>query len=315
MVVLVCLLISVTAFVPSRFAVQSRSALMAGASPLTPGSAKKSAPAPAKKAAPAPAAAAAPAKKTSPLGIPTKKAAPAPAKKSSPLTPAASKAAPAPAKKASPLSFSAPAKKAAPAPAKKAAPAPAKKAAPAPAKSAIKKVSAPAKVFTPSGNFAYGLVGADTEAGEFDPLGFSSQVDEATVQWYRAAELKHGRVCMVAALGLLFAPTNANFHWVPDSLFEEQGGIAALNKIGAERPEAILQILTAIAAVEVATLFRGGVSTGDLDWDPLNFKAKYTDQDAMQLRELKNGRLAMLGTTAMLLQESISGKGVWEQLQ
>ena len=281
-VVLACLLVSVTALVPSRgFAVQSRSALMAGASPLTPGSSKKASPAPAKKAAPAPAPASAPAKKSSPVSFS------APAKKSSPLTPAAPQ---------------------------KAAPAPAKKAAPAPAKSAVKKVSAPAKVFTPSGNFAYGLVGSDTEAGEFDPLGFSSQVDETTVQWYRAAELKHGRVCMVAALGLFFAPTNAKFHWVPDSIFEEQGGIAALNKIGAERPEAILQILTAIAAVEVVSLLRGGVSTGDLGWDPLNFKARYVDQDAMQLRELKNGRLAMLGTTAMLLQESISGKGVWEQL-
>ena len=210
-----------------------------------------------KKSAPTPAPAA-PAKKV---------AAAAPAKKSSPLTPAKKAAAPAPAKKA-------------------AAPAP-KKAAPAP-----KKVSAPREAFKASGSFAYGLIGADTEAGEFDPLGFSSQVDQKTVEWYRAAELKHGRVCMVAALGLLFAPTNAKFHWVPDALFEEQGGLSALSKISAERPEAILQIATAIAAVEVAALFRQpNGAAGDFNWDPLDFKTKYPDQEAMQLRELKNGRL------------------------
>ena len=177
-----------------------------------------------------------------------------------------------------------------------------------------KAAPAPAKAFQSSSSFAYGLIGADTEAGDFDPLGFSSQVPEETVRWYRAAELKHGRVCMAAALGLLFAPTNADFHWVPDSVFESQGGLAALAKLSAERPEALWQILTAIGAVETASLLKGSNGAGDLGWDPLDFKSKYPDQDAMQLRELKNGRLAMLGTTALLLQENISGLGPWEQL-
>jgi hypothetical protein len=34
----------------------------------------------------------------------------------------------------------------------------------------------------------------------------------------------------------------------------------------------------------------------------------------MQLKELKNGRLAMLGTSAILIQEALSGKGVYDQL-
>lgn len=241
-----------------------------------------------------------PFKKSAPAPAPAPAAPAKPAAKSSSFNPFGKKAAPAPAPT--------PAKKAA-APVKKAA-APAKKAA-APAASSSKKSK-----FVPSSSFAYGLVGADEEAGDFDPLGFSTQVDQATVEWYRAAELKHGRVCMLAALGLLFAPTNAQVHWLPDDVFSAQGGIAELNKLSAERPEAILQILTAISAVEVLSLFRGeNGAPGDLGWDPLNFKEKFAaDQDALQLRELKNGRLAMLGTSALLLQESISGLGPWEQL-
>ena len=36
--------------------------------------------------------------------------------------------------------------------------------------------------------------------------------------------------------------------------------------------------------------------------------------EEMQLRELKNGRLAMLGTSALLIQEYVTGYGPYEQL-
>jgi hypothetical protein len=36
--------------------------------------------------------------------------------------------------------------------------------------------------------------------------------------------------------------------------------------------------------------------------------------DEMKLRELKNGRLAMIGTSALLLQEVVTGLGPYEQL-
>ena len=41
----------------------------------------------------------------------------------------------------------------------------------------------------PVSNFAGGLVGADVEAGEFDPLDLSAGVTDETLQWYRAAVL------------------------------------------------------------------------------------------------------------------------------
>jgi len=39
--------------------------------------------------------------------------------------------------------------------------------------------------------------------GFFDPLGLSAGKDAATLKQYREAELKHGRVCMLASVGLL----------------------------------------------------------------------------------------------------------------
>merc|ERR1711877_10698 len=39
--------------------------------------------------------------------------------------------------------------------------------------------------------------------GFFDPAGFSANLDEGKMLFYREAEIKHGRVCMLAFLGIL----------------------------------------------------------------------------------------------------------------
>jgi hypothetical protein len=95
---------------------------------------------------------------------------------------------PTPAKPAptKPAAKSTPAKKPTPpkpTPVKKAAPV--KKSAPAPAP--VKKAA--------SGDFAYGLVGSDVEAPQFDPFKLSVGRPAETVYWYRAAELKVFYVC------------------------------------------------------------------------------------------------------------------------
>ncbi|KAJ1415738.1 chlorophyll a/b-binding protein domain-containing protein [Ochromonadaceae sp. CCMP2298] len=165
--------------------------------------------------------------------------------------------------------------------------------------------------------FANGLVGSDVEAPMFDPLSLSADASEETISWYRAAELKHARICMLASLGLSVQPV---FH-LPDAVFDSTLGFGVVTKLYAERPEAIWQILGALAAIETFSLFRDGQGeAGDLNFDPLNLKEKLgLNKDAskleeMQLRELKNGRLAMLGTSALLIQEYVTGYGPYEQL-
>merc|ERR1719160_1626386 len=45
--------------------------------------------------------------------------------------------------------------------------------------------------------------------GFFDPAGLSADLDGGKILFYREAELKHGRVCMLASLGFL---VGENFH-------------------------------------------------------------------------------------------------------
>jgi len=47
------------------------------------------------------------------------------------------------------------------------------------------------------------IVGDLAPTGFFDPAGLSKGKDEATLRQWRDAELKHGRVCMLASVGLL----------------------------------------------------------------------------------------------------------------
>jgi hypothetical protein len=128
---------------------------------------------------------------------------------------------------------------------------------------------------------------------------------------------QHCRICMLAALGLSVQPV---FH-LPDAVFDSTAGFGVVTKLYAERPEAIWQILTALAAIETFSLFRDGQGeAGDLNFDPLNLQEKLglnadkSKMKEMQLRELKNGRLAMLGTSALLIQEYVTGYGPYEQL-
>jgi hypothetical protein len=61
-----------------------------------------------------------------------------------------------------------------------------------------------------STEFAYGLPGnmipgVESSRFDFDPLGFAERASPAEMVKYREAELKHGRVAMLAITGMLFA--------------------------------------------------------------------------------------------------------------
>ena len=128
---------------------------------------------------------------------------------------------------------------------------------------------------------------------------------------------QHGRIAMLAALGLSVQPA---FH-LPDPVFDSTLGYGVVTKLYQERPEAIWQIILALAAVETFSLFKNGQgSAGDLGFDPLDLQNKLgykNDPEKwknVQLQELKHGRLAMWGSSALLLQEYVTGYGPYEQL-
>merc|ERR1712046_538543 len=51
--------------------------------------------------------------------------------------------------------------------------------------------------------------GQTAPVGFWDPAGFSTYTSEGRMLFYREAEIKHGRVCMLATLGII---VQENFH-------------------------------------------------------------------------------------------------------
>lgn len=155
------------------------------------------------------------------------------------------------------------------------------------------------------------------EGGFFDPLKLSEGKDDETLAWYRAAELKHGRVAMVATLGVIIQGLNTGI--IPGFPVTETNPFTAIKEVYYQNPGALIQIGLAISAVEVlcASIEAQGIYSrpGDFGWDPANIRPKDEDKlDELQTKELKNGRLAMLGIAGMAYQSYLTGQGTIEQL-
>jgi len=184
--------------------------------------------------------------------------------------------------------------------------------------------------------FCAGLPGAVAPLGNFDPLGFSKNLPLQEIKRYREAEVTHGRVAMLATLGYLVAepfhpffnglitgPANTHLGQVREVapfFFAWLGGSIATAeffraKIGWEFP---LDAMTKNKELKESTdtNFEGKTYLtklndryypGDLKFDPLNLKPTNADEFAtMQTKELQNGRLAMIASMGMIVQEQVT---------
>lgn len=168
----------------------------------------------------------------------------------------------------------------------------------------------------------------------FDPFGFSTiktgsqflgDSFQDNIQWYREAELMHGRIAQMAALGFVFPgllhlPGNeatgldAYSYTNPLEALEKAPGVA------------IQQIFCFMAVLEFFRIKRirelgpsyvagdFGLGQGEGRWNPYNFNYTPEEYKEKQLQELKNGRAAMMGVLGLYLQAKASGVGVVEQL-
>ena len=139
-----------------------------------------------------------------------------------------------------------------------------------------------------------------------------------TLYWMREAELKHGRVCMLAWFGWVAADGGFGFPLrfpgeiysvenIPNSysahdILVDQGSMGfLLFAVG------LIEFCTGAVLVEVA---KGDSDreAGDYKLDPLNFlKDKSKEEvDRMKLREIMNGRLAMLAFGGVVTQAGLS---------
>jgi len=162
----------------------------------------------------------------------------------------------------------------------------------------------------------------------FDPLGFAAKADENELKRYREAELTHGRVAMLAALGFLVGEKVEGSSF----LFDASIHGPAINHL-AQVPAPFWAFLTlGIGVSELGrakfgwvapkdlplgrtSLLNEDYTPGDLGFDPLNLKPSDPVEFAkMQTKELNNGRLAMIATMGFMAQELVNGKGILENL-
>jgi len=178
------------------------------------------------------------------------------------------------------------------------------------AKKAAKKMAA-----APSG--AAALLGADVDLslGFWDPAGLSAKADADTLAWYRTAEIKHGRVSMLAVTGFI-AQSWTRFGDFDDIPMNVGGQVKAMGALYAEKPGAIYQIIWGIACLEVlGSSIQKFAAPGDLGWDPLGMKPEDpAELERLQLVELKNGRLAMIGVAGMAVEEALNGMSIYEHV-
>mmetsp|Transcript_15411 Transcript_15411/g.33231 ORF Transcript_15411/g.33231 Transcript_15411/m.33231 type:complete len:242 (+) Transcript_15411:224-949(+) len=179
--------------------------------------------------------------------------------------------------------------------------------------------------WTPDADKAcFGLPGAISPLGFFDPLGLCKDRDLVGVKRFREAEIMHGRVAMMATVGYLIGENTPTIAYGFDHPTIANNMIPEVPLFGVMFPFfLIINIAEALRAnkgwVEpgMGPLFtlREQYYPGDVGFDPLGLKpTKAEDFANMQAKELSNGRLAMLAAAGMCVQELVNGKPILDDL-
>ncbi|CAJ1425620.1 unnamed protein product [Effrenium voratum] len=159
-----------------------------------------------------------------------------------------------------------------------------------------------------NGKFCQGLAGADGAWGryEFDPLGFSKKTE--LVPYFREAELKHGRLAMLAWVGMVVP----DFVRIPGEKFSFEAVPLPIDGHDA---------FSGATGVNAQILFWVGIlefccAKKVFEWNSLEVAGDYgltkffpsdeEGQKKMRTAELKNGRLAMLAFGGAITQAVIT---------
>jgi hypothetical protein len=165
---------------------------------------------------------------------------------------------------------------------------------------------------------------------DFDPFGFVERADLVQIKAYRESETTHGRVAMLAFLGLIVTEQPFSFHPLFETANRDIGpAIRHLDEVRASTPFFFEILAVAIGAAEFARSIRGweapgnaelailkeGYYPGDIGFDPFGLKPdNFADFSVMSTKELQNGRLAMLGVAGIVAQELVNGKEIFVNL-
>lgn len=175
--------------------------------------------------------------------------------------------------------------------------------------SVVPRAAAPAMAKSPSLPFMDAPAKLDgSMAGDkgFDPLGLS---DYYSIDWLREAELKHGRVCMLAATGFVFVDLGFRAPGAPDV------GSLAAHDVTVKSGHMLLLlgvvgIFEAVSYNAISEMMSGETDRKAGDYglgagfkkDPIKF-AKYQEQ------EMAHCRAAMLGFSGMVTGSALNNMG------
>lgn len=174
------------------------------------------------------------------------------------------------------------------------------------------------------------MAGITPPVGFSDPVGWTTKMPDAgTLLFLREAKLKHGRVGMLASLGMI---VDEKYHPLFGSeAFPHFGSLKDLGALQQTNYETFwAATFLACGAVEIwgsinkhqpfqsfsgykikdGRSFGSRSVPGNLGYDPLGMREKPKDPKAfkeMQDKELNNGRLAMLAAAGIIAQEMVSG--------
>ena len=157
------------------------------------------------------------------------------------------------------------------------------------------------------------MPGVSKPLGFFDPLGFSTNKNEIEFKKIQESEIKHGRIAMLASIGLLlqqsFHPL-LNNQIIGDSIYHYQ-------IFSSKYPLFTPLLIGTIALIEGKNILKGWELNGPdkisnlrEDYFPGDLGLKlfqYSDEELIDLRtkELNNGRLAMIATLLIIIQQYI----------
>ncbi|CEM37815.1 unnamed protein product [Vitrella brassicaformis CCMP3155] len=147
--------------------------------------------------------------------------------------------------------------------------------------------------------------GPEPFSRNFDPLGLAEQFPQY-LTFFREAEIKHGRIAMLAVLGMVVP----SFWTLPG-----REGISVLAAHDKFVENGVMgQLLFWVSLWEIVT-FKTVVDMdekdrepGDFSMDPFGWTRTPERARVLRTQELKNGRLAMLAFSGMITQAALTGK-------
>jgi len=169
------------------------------------------------------------------------------------------------------------------------------------------------------------LPGSLPPFGTFDPANLSEDIPDSLLYWYRAAELKHGRVAMLACAGWMVQGSGnllpgdisygTSFASLGTKPIEAWAAIPDLGKIQILVSIGLMEFHSEMAGDIKVHYTKGGPMPGNTNdrWpysgDPLGMSRTMTPAELLvrQNRELQNGRLAMIGAMGFSAAATIPG--------